>query len=125
MANPYRIRAASVFIDSRKVATAKDGSLDEDGGDEDVITDGGWSGMSDGANTSKLKLNVVKPVTGETATLEDAFYNKKYLRIEVTPIDGRIKTITMRCTKVGTNWNHKTGMSDGGFEFSGGQATPT
>lgn len=121
----YRIRHCSVYVNSKKIATATGGSLEITGNDEDQIVDEGWGGASDGAITSKLNLDTIVPVTGELKALRNAFLNKQYVKVQITPFDGDILSIDMKCMDHKANWDNAKGTVKGNFTFSGGKPENT
>lgn len=114
-----------MYINSKKVATAKSGSLEITGNDEDQIVDEGWGGASDGAVVSKLTLESLVPVTGELKAIRAAFLNKSYVKVQVTPFDGDILSIDMKCMDMKANWDNTKGTLNGSFTFSGGKPENT
>src|SRR5687768_17531050 len=94
-----RIRKYSIFVDSKKIGTVQDGTFDYSSGDESQIGDEGYLGHSDGADTSTLSCNVIVPVDGRTDFLRDAIAKKKYLKVKLGIVDGKILDVEMRCVR--------------------------
>lgn len=126
----YETRGASIYIDSKKVAEANEGSLDIEGGDAqlfiDASEDGGFGGFSNGVITCTLNFTKLQPTAGSTVDILDILLKKKNPNIAVSLIDGKIIQIPrMRCMKGSTKWTHRDGTQNGEYSFSGGKPRPT
>lgn len=119
---PFRIKAFQLFVGGKKVGTMESADYSIAGNDEEHITAEGWS-ASDGTPTSKINANTIVPVDGKTNMLVDALLTKKYIKVQVGVVDGKIHSVTMRCMEIKYNTDNKTGSLKGAFSFSGGKPT--
>lgn len=123
MAN-VKIRAASLYINGKKAGEFEGTEYDIKSGDEAQFGDPGYLGHSDGATTTSLKATGIHPVGGMTVpSLIKAMANKQDLDIALSPIDGSIHQVTMRCVGANTKSSHKNGTQMGEYSFEGGEPT--
>jgi hypothetical protein len=116
---PFRIQHASIYSDGGKIGVTESATYTINGNDEDHITDEGWS-ASDGTLTTELDVETITPVDGKTDALIDAIEQKKYLKMQVGILDGRVHAVTMRCVSASYKSDAKTGSLKGSFKFRGG-----
>ena len=122
MAN-YRIKAASLLVGGKKIGQFETNQYTVNTGDEAQFGDGGYAGHSDGAGTTSISATGFVPVQGMDFDFESAMNAKQYLSIIVEPINGGLRSITMRCVKAEITSNHRNGEQKGTFNFEGGPAT--
>lgn len=121
-----RIRHASVYLEGKKVASAKSGSFSINSGDESQIADEGFFGHADGATTSTLSIDTIEPVREtDSKKIIDALLQKKYIKLAIAVISGGIYEVTMRPKSVSFDWDATAGTLNGKFEFEGGEPKRT
>lgn len=119
--NPIHIiRPLSVYVDGDKQAEITSGSYKINSNDEAQITDGGYTGHSDGAVMAEVD---VKTVVGVTTSgykkVADAILNKRYVAVAI-PIEGKAHQMVGRFKTLSADWDHKNGTTMGGLTFEGG-----
>ena len=121
----FQVRAASVFIEGKKLGQLHSSTLSVEGGDSENFGDnGGIVVWGDGVITTKLSSQLYEPITGLDFDLETAMLNKTNLNISVGLINGRVYTIKgMRCTSMKHTGTIRDGKLEGDFEFAGSKPT--
>jgi hypothetical protein len=120
-----RIRAADVFVDSKRVATLSDVTIRYSSGDESQIGADGYLGHSDGASTSTMSITRIVTVDGRDSQLVDALTKKKYVKMKGALIEGKIVDVEMRCVSAEWSSAKARGTHTGKFDFEGGPLTFT
>ena len=118
-----RVRHASMFVGSKKVAEMFRNKVALNSGDEPQFGDEGFLGMSDGAITTQLDFDAIVPVSGMTVDLTAYLLNKTDVDITSGPVNGKLYTWTSRCTKAEYDSDSKAGTQTGAFSFMAGVPT--
>jgi hypothetical protein len=120
MAN-VRVRPFSMFLGGAKFAEMHQAKLTLSSGDEPQFGDGGFLGMSDGAQTCAVSATAIVPATkAQSVDLISALQNKQDIDLIVGSIGTKLISVTIRCTKAEFDTDQKTGKLEGNFEFMGG-----
>jgi hypothetical protein len=124
MAN-VRIRPYSLYFNGRKLGQMHTADMTLMSGDEPQFGDGGFVGMSDGAQTINITCEAIQPATSQLDfDLVNALLNKQDVDVAI-PIGPNIYMATVRCTKAAYKTDQKSGTLNGDFEFTGGQTKRT
>jgi hypothetical protein len=116
-----RVRTFSVRVNNKKIATGtgKKYTITENG--EDLITEEGWVGMSDGPIMTSLEVNTICPVSPrDMDVLEDILLGRRYAEFHIGILSGRIHSIEMRMKSVERTTDDKTGAHTGVMQATGG-----
>ncbi|KAK4045224.1 hypothetical protein OUZ56_032632 [Daphnia magna] len=108
-----RFRHASLYVNGAKVAECSGSTIDIESGDEAQIGDDGFLGYSDGAITSTVSLETVRPVGGTGKKLmEEYMLNTTDVSLIGNSIEGKaFSWSSMRVTKASTKSEAKTARS--------------
>lgn len=115
------IRNASFYFKGKKVATCSGYTYTVSSNNEDQIGDGAWLGTTDGVNTSKLNTNCIVPVKGVGVDILTSMLAKKYVKIGLGIVDGKIHKVNMKIMNAEYETDMARGSLTGRFEFSGGE----
>jgi hypothetical protein len=121
MASKYR--PPSAYWNGRRIASAVSGShTPSTSGGEDVITEDGYMGVTDGAEINEVQIERAMKVTGDGLNLSI----HEVGTLTLSPVNGQVLTIP-NCTVMErpSSWDHKAGTMTGSFRFRGGKATYT
>lgn len=116
-----RFRWASCYVNGRRVAQATDGTYSIKGNGEDIITEDGWDGHSDGAITTEMSLNRAIPVGGDNMSLEEALLNRQYVKVTWASLNGKVFQSEMRITDISFNGDHRAGTQTAALSATGGK----
>ena len=118
----FRVKPFSVFVNGKKVGQFETTTFTYNSGDEALFGDvpGGFGGYSDGAGTCTLKAKSFVPAAGMDFDFMTAMDNKQDLDITVSPVNAKIRQVTMRCTEAQYTSTMKTGTQEGDFTLGGG-----
>lgn len=119
--NPIHIiRPLSVYVDGDKQGEVQSGDYKINSNDEAQITDGGYSGHSDGAIMVTMDIKTLVGVTTSGyKKVVDAMLNKRYVTIAI-PVEGKAHQFVGRIKETAVNWDHKNGTTMGNVTFEGG-----
>lgn len=118
----YQIRAASVFVEGRKVGQFYDGTYSIQSGDEPNFGDNGGDVVySDGIITTSFRAKVYEPIQGLDFDIEGALLNKTNLNIGLGLINGKIHQVKMRPLEGTHTTEWRNGKLEGEFNFGGGK----
>jgi len=121
MAN-VRVRPFSMFFNGKKLGQMYQAKITLASGDEPQFGDGGFVGMSDGAQTTSTTCSTIVPATKALdVDLVSILQNKQDVDIVVGAIGPNLITVTSRCTQAEFDTDQKTGKLDGNFTFMGGE----
>lgn len=118
-----RFRHASLYVNGAKVAECSGSTIDIESGDEAQIGDDGFLGYSDGAITSTVSLETVRPVGGTGKKLmEEYMLNKTDVSLIGNSIEGKaFSWSSMRVTKASTKSEAKNGTLTGSYTLGSGR----
>lgn len=119
-----RIRHASIWVNSKKVAECFKSDMDLKSGDELAYGDAGVIGVSDGATTTALSFDIVVPVSGATITVEKLILQKANVDIQ-SNLNGEIWENQMRFGDCKYTSDSVKGTLNGAFNLMGGEPTIT
>lgn len=116
-----RIKNASLYVDSKKVATLSNADLTLNGNDEAQFGDGQFLGYSDGVVESSISADAVIPVGDvQSAYVLDAFLGKKNVTVGWQGGGKRLQLENVRITGYKEATVTKSGTLTGSFTFGGG-----
>jgi hypothetical protein len=118
-----RFRHASIYVNNAKVAECSGNTISLNSGDESQIADDGYQGHSDGAITTSVSLETVRPIGGTGKTLmEQYMLNKTDVSVIGNSIEGKaFSWPSMRVTKADTKSEAKNGTLTGSYTLEGGR----
>jgi len=120
---PSKIRPTAVYATGiGKIGNITDGTFSFMTDGESVVTEAGWSGVTEGAIHGKISLNAVQVVGGHASqiALYNAFVNQGYLKVKLE-VFGSNKTVDAKVVSVGGNWKYQGGSFTGSFELECGK----
>ena len=120
----YRIKAASIWHDSKKIGMAESGDITFEESGELEFADFGEGhelGSPDGIIRTNISLQTIVAVSGETANLTLSLLHRRYVRLVLETVDGFSVDVVARHRSVRYQWEHKTGTQRGTFDFQGGK----
>lgn len=120
-----RIRRASIWVGSKKVAECHQSTVTISSGDELAYGDDGVIGVTDGAGSLSVEFDAVVPISGMTVNPESDLIAKRYVTVQLGVVNGKIITSNMRYTKADYKSNAQTGRLDGSFSLIGPLPTLT
>ena len=118
-----RIRHASMFVNSKKIAECFKSKTALNSGDELAYGDDGVIGVSDGAANTQVDFDIIVPVSGATISPEQLLNAKQNVDIQSGLINGKIWECQMRFTKADYDSDAKAGTLNGSFSLIGGPPT--
>jgi hypothetical protein len=118
-----RVRHASMFLNSKKIAECYKSDVELNSGDELQYGDEGVIGVADGATNTQVNFDMIVPVSGATVSPEQLLLAKQNVDIQSGLINGKLWDCTMRFTKAKYDSDAKTGTLNGAFTLIGGEPT--
>ncbi len=122
------IRAASLYINGKKVATANRGKRSrKNNGTLETGDSGVVLGYAVGALISDLSFDHVVLFEGnpETQRFAESLDSGEAVKIQLGIIDGKIETGDYYVTGDDVEWDHKAGTMSGSFQLTGGSPRRT
>lgn len=116
----YRIKPATIFLDSQKVGTCQNSTIDVASGDEMMVTEEGYSGHSDGVVTTRIQFTRIVPYGDTRLDMIGIINGKRYVTVQALGLDGKAYTWIGRILSSSYKSDHKTGSLTGDFTFEGG-----
>ena len=119
---PSRIKPTAIYAGQgggvTKIANVTGGSFSMTNDSEEMITEEGWIGATDGAVHGKISLQTVQIVGGSASqrTLEDAMLFNRYLKVKLD-FNGRSRTVDAKVTSVSGDWKYQGGSYSGTVEM--------
>lgn len=122
------IRAFSIWLSGRKLATFKGGSNGVKNAGEKAIGDGGVVlGFSSGSVSNDISLDVTVLIEGTVGTqrLREAVVSALPVEVQTGIIDGKVQKNTMWCTEITDECSHENGTLTAKVTLTGGAPTLT
>jgi hypothetical protein len=116
-----RVRTFSVRVRGKKIATGTGKKYQIMSNGEDLITEEGWVGQSDGPITTSLEVNTIVPINPrDMDVVTKILLGQEYAEVHIGVLAGNIHAISMRFKSVEHSTDDKTGAHTGVIQASGG-----
>lgn len=120
-----RVRTYSIRVNGKKIATAIGKKYTCTDGGEDLVTEEGWVGMSDGPIQTSIEINTIVPINQrDMDVIADLLLGQRYARVDIGIIAGKNHTVNMRFKSFEHSVDDKTGAHTGVIQATGGRPTP-